>query len=122
LNTNLKKLATTGAAAIAVAAPAVLLAGAGTAQAATPPTVGWTDNGLGTVAHIADPSNQNGIETCFYSSNVAGNPLLFPFFSAVQVSGTTPADLPILGIRTGTTYDVVVTCPAGGQTKTTRSF
>jgi hypothetical protein len=117
LNTNLKKLATTGAAAIAVAAPVALFVGAGMAQAAQP-SVSYTNDAIGTVAHVADPSNPPGaIEICNYSSHVAGNPFLFPFFSPVQLSGTTASDLQILGIQTGTKYDVTVSCPVGG-TKT----
>jgi hypothetical protein len=122
LNTNLKKLATTAAAAIAVAAPVVLFAGAGTAQAAQP-SVSYTNNAFGTVAHVSDPANPPGaIEICNYSSHVAGNPFLFPFFSPVQVSGTTPSDLQILGIQTGTTYSVTISCPVGGTLNTTQTY
>jgi hypothetical protein len=122
LNTNLKKFATTGAAAIAVAAPAMLFVGAGTAQAA-PPSVTFTTNGLGIVAHVTDPANPPGaVEFCNYSSHVTGNPFLFPFFSPLELSGNTTSDLQILGIQTGTKYDVKVICPVGGQTNTTQNF
>ena len=114
--TNLKKLTTRGAAAVAVVVPAALFAGAGTAQAAQP-AVSYTNNTIGTIAHISDPSNPPGaIELCNYSSHVAGNPFLFPFFSPVQLSGNTASDLQILGIQTGTRYDVTVSCPVGGTT------
>jgi hypothetical protein len=114
MNTNLKKLATSGAAAVAVAVPAALFVGAGTAQAALP-AVSYTNDGIGTVAHVSDPNNPPGaIEFCNYSSHVAGNPFLFPFFSPVQLSGKTASDLQILGIQTGTLYDVTVSCPVGG--------
>jgi hypothetical protein len=121
MNTKLKKLATMGAAAIAVAAPAALFAGVGTAQAQ--PIVAYTNNAFGTVARVGDPANPPGaIEVCNYSSHVAGQPLLFPFFSPIQLSGFTPSDLQILGIKTGTKYDVTVSCPVGGTTTFQQNF
>ena len=123
MKTTVKKLATTVAAAAAVTAPAALFAGVGTAQAAAPPTVTFTTNAFGIVAHITDPGNPAGaIEFCNYSSHVSGNPFLFPFFSPVQLSGNTTSDLQILGIQTGTKYDVTVSCPVGGTTNTTQNF
>jgi hypothetical protein len=119
---NTKKLATLGAAAVAVAAPAALFAGAGTAYAAAP-AVTYTNNAFGTIAHISDPGNPPGsIEFCNYSSHVKGNPLLFPFFSPVQLSGSTPSDLQIFGIQTGTPYTVTVSCNGGGSTTLTKNF
>ena len=119
MKTTVKKLATTVAAAAAVTAPAALFAGVGTAQAAAPPTVTFTTNAFGIVAHITDPGNPAGaIEFCNYSSHVSGN----PFFSPVQLSGNTTSDLQILGIQTGTKYDVTVSCPVGGTTNTTQNF
>jgi len=109
---NSKKLATIAGAAVAVAAPAALVFGAGTAQATA---VSYSNNAIGTVAHVSDAANPAGaIEVCTYSSHVHNNPFLFPFFSTVELSGPTPSDLQILGIQTGTTYDVTVNCPVGG--------
>jgi hypothetical protein len=123
MSTNLKKLATTVAAAAAVAAPAALFVGAGTAQAATPPSVTYSNNAFGTIAHISDPANPAGsIEICHYSSHVKGNPFLFPFYSPVQVSGSTASDLQIFGLQTGTAYTVKVECNGGGSTTFTQNF
>jgi len=113
---NRKKNLTTaglGVAAAIVVAPAVLFAGAGTAQAA--PLVNYSNDLIGTVAHVSDPANPPGaIEFCNYHSNVAGQPFAFPFDSPVQLDGPTPSDLQIPGIQTGTTWAVTVSCPVGG--------
>ena len=102
-----------GVAAAVVLAPAVLFASAGTAQAA--PFVNYTNDIIGTIAHVSDPSNPPGaIELCNYHSNVAGQPFAFPFDSPVQLDGPTPSDLQIPGIQTGTTWAVRVSCPVGG--------
>ena len=103
-------------------ASAALFAGAGTASAASP-SASYINNGLGTVARISDPANPPGaVETCTYRSHVAGNPLLFPYFSPVVLSGPTPSDLQIFGIQTGTAYQVTISCPVGGTTSFTKNY
>jgi hypothetical protein len=119
MNTTLKKLA--AAAIVAAPAPALLFAGAGTAQAA--PSVTYNNNAFGTIANVSDPLNPAGsIEICHYSSHVAGSPLLFPYYTPVQLSGSTPSSVQIFGIQTGTTYTVTVKCPKGGTTTFNQTF
>ena len=116
MNTTLKKIAGTGA--IALGAAAVLIGATGTAQAAV--TASYQNNGLGTNVTVADSQNPVGsIEICTYRSHVAGAPLLFPYFTTVQLSGPTPTNVQIFGIQTGTTYKVTISCP---NTGTTSSF
>ena len=110
-----------GLAAAVLVAPVVLFAGAGTAQAA--PFISYTNDLIGTIAHVSDPSNPPGaIEFCNYHSNVAGQPFAFPFDSPVQLDGPTPSDLQIPGIQTGTTWAVRVSCPVGGTQVFTQKF
>lgn len=122
-HTRKKKLTSAGigVAAAVVVTPVVLFAGAGTAQAA--PFVSYTNDLIGTIAHVADPSNPPGaIEFCNYHSNVAGQPFAFPFDAPVQLDGPTPSDLQIPGIQTGTTWAVRVSCPVGGTQFFTQKF
>jgi hypothetical protein len=117
-NHNLKKKLVTsalGAAAAAVAAPAVLFAGAGIAQAQNPlPPPAYTNDLFGPVAWIFDPYNGPGqVEWCTYHSNLSGQPGVLPFDAPVSVDGNTVASqLQIPGIQTGTQWDVTVTCPS----------
>jgi hypothetical protein len=110
---NRKKLVISalGATAAAVAAPAVLFAGAGTAEA-SPQLDPYSNNGFGTIAHIYDPANQ-GSETCYYSSFDPNQPAFFPYGpTPVQLDSNSRADLPILGIPTNTNWLVTVDCGA----------
>jgi hypothetical protein len=114
---NLKKKLVVSAigAGAAVAAPAVLFLGAGSAQAN--PNV-WYDNNLfGTVANIADPVNPAGAtELCEYHSNgIAPTPPI-PFDAPVELDGATPSQIQIPGIQTGSHWFVRVSCNVGGTT------
>jgi hypothetical protein len=114
MNTNLTKLA--GAAAIAAGTAAALFGATGTADAAV--LTNYTNNGLGTIVQVTDTANPAGsVEVCTYSSHAQGNPFLLPYFSAVTLTGTTPSNLQIFGIQTGTKYTVDIFCPNSGTNK-----
>jgi hypothetical protein len=114
MNTNLKKLA--GAAAIAAGAAAALFGATGTAEAAV--LTNYTNNGLGTNVTVTDTANPQGaVEVCTYSSHAEGNPFLLPYFATVTLTGTTPSNLQIFGIQTGTKYTVNIFCPNSGTNK-----
>ena len=114
MNTNLKKLA--GAAAIAAGTAAALFGATGTADAAV--LTNYTNNGLGTNVTVTDTANPQGaVEVCTYSSHAQGDPFLLPYFATVTLTGTTPSNLQIFGIQTGTKYTVNIFCPNSGTNK-----
>ncbi|MBV9091528.1 MAG: hypothetical protein JO044_16760 [Mycobacteriaceae bacterium] len=119
-NTSKKRLASAvGIAAAAVATPAALLAGAGTAQADAIPDVNgspqvevlYASNPFGLNASIVDGTNPGGVtERCHYHSNGVGTTPSDPFDADVFPNGPTPASLFIPGIQTGGTWTVTVSC------------
>jgi hypothetical protein len=111
-----------GAAAAAVAVPAALFFGAGTAQALNPASNGhlfvtYSTDPLGLVANIRDTWNKVGeTETCSYQSVGTGLTPPIPFYGETQVNG--PANggpVVIPGIPTGATWNVTVNCAHGGN-------
>ncbi|MBV9091527.1 MAG: hypothetical protein JO044_16755 [Mycobacteriaceae bacterium] len=123
-NTSMKRLASAvGIAAAAVATPAVLLAGAGTAQADASPIANsngkveviYASNPFGLNASILDATNPaNVTERCHYHSNGTGITPADPFDADVFPNGPTPVNLFIPGIQTGGTWTVTVSCDSGG--------
>jgi hypothetical protein len=112
---NRKKSVTAalGAAAAALAAPAMLFLGAGTAQANT--TVVPTSNALGVTLHITSDGSQHGV--CTYSawptSWGAVKPL--PVYGIPFVLQKNQSfDLWTPGIQTGSTWTAETTCEVGG--------
>ena len=102
-----------GAAAAAVAAPATILLGAGTAQAAS--TLNTTSDALGVTVEIQSTGSEG---LCFYSAEpwfgwqtVKPAPVYkVPFY--LQANQTHKLWFP--GIQTGTTWKAKVECPIGG--------
>jgi len=112
-NKRNKIIASLGAAAAAVAAPAMLFLGAGTAQAAS--TLNTSSDALGVTVEITS----NGSEgLCFYTAEpwfgwTGVKPLpvyRVPFY--LQANQTHKLWFP--GIQTGTTWKAKVECPVGG--------
>jgi hypothetical protein len=114
--TNQKKTLTSalGAAAAAVVAPALLLSGAGTAQAAT--TVNTASDAVGVTVTINSDGVQHG--WCTYTATPAFTPgsvkplpvYNVPFFLQPGQSH----NLWFPGIQTGTTWKATVSCEHGG--------
>jgi hypothetical protein len=114
-NDNRKKSAITalGAAAVAVAAPALLFAGAGTAQAAS--TLDTASDPVGVTVAVHSTGSEG---LCFYSAEpwfgwqtVKPMPVYkVPFY--LQANQTHNLWFP--GIQTGTTWKAKVECPVGG--------
>jgi hypothetical protein len=100
-----------GAAAAAVATPAVLFAGAGTAQA---DTYVWSDpDGFGTNVHIQNMSPSDG--WCTYRA-IPQNSALLPYVSLpFKLLANQTYDLQTFGFPTGTGWVPTVTCDNGGS-------
>jgi hypothetical protein len=111
----------------AVALPAMVFAGAGTAQAATNPTlftnadnsleVVYGGGGLAIYATIVDTRNPTGAtEDCHYHSvGVLSTPAL-PYDADTLVTGPSPsAPVTIIFQQVGGTYSVNVTCYGTGN-------
>jgi hypothetical protein len=104
---------TTAIAAAAVAAPAILFAGTGSAQAAT--TVHPTSDALGVTVTITSTGSEG---LCFYSAE--------PWFGWQTVKPWPVYKVPFYlqpnqshnlwfpGVQTGTTWKAMVECPVGG--------
>lgn len=121
--TNRKKsvIAALGAAVAAVAAPAALFLGAGTAQAETS-VVPFTD-ALGVTVHVVSGGASPSSGLCTYTATpaIVPNGVLpplpvhnVPFI--LQENGIHKLWFP--GIQTGTTWDVTVRCPDGVDSPT----
>ncbi len=105
--------AAVGAAIAAVAAPALLFTGAGTAQAAS--TLNTTSDALGVTVQIHSTGSEG---LCFYSAE--------PWFGWTTVKPLPVYKVPFYlqanqdhnlwfpGIQTGTTWKAKVECPVGG--------
>jgi hypothetical protein len=112
---NRKKsvIAAVGAAAATVAAPAMLFAGAGTAQAAS--TLNTASDAMGVTVQIQSTGSEG---LCFYSAEpwfgwqtVKPLPVYkVPFYLQANQSH----NLWFPGIQTGTTWKAKVECPVGG--------
>lgn len=114
-------------AAAAVSLPAMLFAGAGTAQAETNPTyfanqdgsleVIYGGGGLALYATIVDAHNPPGAtELCHYHSVGVMNTLALPYDSDTTVTGPSPsAPVTIIFPQLGGTYSVNVTCYGTGN-------
>jgi hypothetical protein len=118
---NRKRGVTAGVAAAALAAPALLFAGAGTAQAFT--WVGTSTDALGVTVHVQSFGGPASRGTCFYTAVPANVPpgvlpplpvYGLPF--QLQENGT--HDIWFPGIQTGTTWDVNVDCTSGVDSAT----
>jgi hypothetical protein len=100
----------------AMAAPAVLFAGAGTAQADT--FVNTTTDALGVTVHVFSYGAPAHGGWCSYTAvptNGPGIPVYgVPFY--MQQNGN--HDLWFPGIQTGSTWDVDITCSTGGSSAT----
>lgn len=118
-------LAKLGAAAAAVAAPAMLFLGAGSAQAEfgiqIPLAVWGTSAPAGVDVHVQTPGD--GLSGwCTYSSFVRGNPFGKPLpainvpFYLGPVGGVNEAQLWFPAWPTGSTWDTTVSCPNGTMT------
>jgi hypothetical protein len=106
-------LAAVGAAIAAMAAPALLFTGAGTAQAAS--TLNTTSDALGVTVQIHSTGSEG---LCFYSAE--------PWFGWTTVKPLGVYKVPFYlqanqdhnlwfpGIQTGTTWKAKVECPVGG--------
>ena len=128
MNAILKKTklrASAVSAAVAVALPAMLFAGAGTAHAANP--VQFTNDngtleviygggGLSVFATIVDTTNPPGVtEICHYHS-IGVSPPTLPFDADKLVTGPNPSTpLIILVPLLGDQYSVAVTCNGTGN-------
>jgi len=105
--------AAVGGAIVAVAAPALLFTGAGTAQAAS--TLNTTSDALGVTVQIHSTGSEG---LCFYSAE--------PWFGWTTVKPVGVYKVPFYlqanqdhnlwfpGIQTGTTWKAKVECPVGG--------
>ncbi|HXO54506.1 MAG TPA: hypothetical protein VN888_26565, partial [Mycobacterium sp.] len=111
-----------GAAATAVTAPALLFAGAGTAQALT--WVSTNTDALGVTVHVSSFGGPASSGTCNYTAVPANVPpgvlpplpvYGLPFL--LEANGT--HDIWFPGIQTGTTWDVTVHCANGVDSPTT---
>jgi hypothetical protein len=120
---NRKKLVTAalGAAAAAVSAPAMLFAGAGTAQAFT--WVSTNTDALGVTVHVFSFGGPASSGTCFYTAVPANVPAgvlqplpVYGLPFQLQENGT--HDIWFPGIQTGTTWDVTVDCSDGVDSPT----
>lgn len=125
-DTKMLRAAAIGAA-VAVSLPAMLFAGAGTAQAATNPAyftnpagtleVIYGGGGIALYATIVDSTNPEGAtEVCHYHSvGVMSTPAL-PYEADTMVTGPHPsAPVTIIFQQTGGTYAVMVTCYGTGN-------
>jgi hypothetical protein len=112
---NLKKstIARVGAAVAAAALPAILFAGAGTAQAAS--TLDTTSDALGVTVQIHSTGSEG---LCFYSAEPwfgwqTVKPL--PVYNVpFQLQANQSHNLWFPGIQTGTTWKAKVACTVGG--------
>jgi hypothetical protein len=110
-----------GAAAVAVAAPALLSSGAGTAQALSPHsngpvTVTYDTGPGGLVANIQDTLNGAGTEFCTYQSVGTGLQGPIPFNGGAFVTGNQNSGAVLIpGIPLFEPWRVSVSCPAGGS-------
>jgi len=124
--TTTSVLAKIGAAAAAVAAPAVLLLGAGTAQASMNAVA---NPGPGGVDVFVTTWPNNAAETapsgwCLFNSSVVGNPvgkplpaINVPFYLPKNPPGAvTSSRLWFPSYPTGSTWNISVDCPNGSQT------
>ena len=123
---NLKKLriSALAATAAAAAAPALLFAGAGTAQADASPIengspqlrVVYGGGGLSLFATVFDPNNPQGVtEDCHYHSVGIGTTPPIPFDADAFVTGPNPsAPVVILAPQLGGRWNVTVTCNGTG--------
>ncbi len=127
-NGNTKKLrASASGAAAAVALPAMLFAGAGTAQAGTNPTTFTNTNGTMQViyggggvadyATIVDATNPPGAtENCHYHSVGVQNTPAFTYDADTWVTGPNPSSpVTIIFQLIGGSYSVNVTCHGTGN-------
>jgi hypothetical protein len=124
---NKKLRASAIGAAAAVSLPAMLFAGAGTAQAETNPTyfanqdgsleVIYGGGGLALYATIVDAHNPPGAtEFCHYHSVGVMNTLVLPYDADTTVTGASPsAPVTIIFPPSGGTYSVNVTCYGTGN-------
>ncbi len=122
--TSTSVLAKLGAAAAAVAAPAMLFLGAGSAQAfdiQVPLAVWGTSAPGGVDVHVQTPGD--GLSGwCTYSSFVRGNPIGKPWpainipFYLGPVGEVNQAQLWFPAWPTGSTWDTTVSCPNGTMT------
>jgi hypothetical protein len=123
---NLKKLriSALGAAAVAVAAPALVFVGAGTAQALTPASNGpvritYDTGPAGLVANIRDVANNNPgdpTEFCTYDSVGTGLQGPIPFNGGAFVTGAVNSGAVLIpGIPLNEPWQVTVSCPKGGS-------
>ena len=111
-------IAAVGAAVAAAAAPAVLFAGAGTAQAETQ-VVPFSD-ALGVSVHVVSVGPLPSSGVCTYTATPAiVPPGVLPPLPVYDVpfylQQNTIHKLWFPGIQTGTTWDVDVNCPFGGD-------
>lgn len=123
--TSTSALAKLGAMAAAIAAPAVLLLGAGTAQAMT----AWANPSPGGLDVYVTTWPANGAEKapqgwCLFNSSVVGNPVGKPL-PAINVPFYLPETPPgaaassrlwFPSYPTGSTWNISVECPNGSQT------
>ena len=107
------------AAAAALATPAMLFAGAGTAQASPELSV-WTVPTLGGVnVFVKTADGPDGLSgTCAYTSTVQGDPVgkpvpVFGVPFTIPTAGPHHARLWFPSYQTGSTWNVTVTCPNG---------
>lgn len=124
MSTTLTKL---GAAAAAVAAPALLFLGAGTAQADVTVNAGSAPGGVDVWVQSGPGANGPGMSGwCTYTSFVQGDPfgkpapaINVPFF----LPQGAPARLWFPSYPTGSTWNISVTCPGpgGGESRITES-
>lgn len=102
-----------GAIAAAIAAPVMLFAGAGSAQAAS--TLNTTSDALGVTVHVQSTGSEG---LCFYSAVPwfgwsAVKPL--PVYGVpFQLQADQGHDLWFPGVQTGTTWKAKVECTVGG--------
>jgi hypothetical protein len=114
-------IAALGAAVAAVAAPAALFAGAGTAQAETQ-VVPFSD-ALGVSVHVVSVGPTPSSGWCSYTATPAiVPPGVWPPLPVYDVpfylQENTIHKLWFPGIQTGTTWDVTVDCPSGMNSPT----
>jgi hypothetical protein len=112
-----------GAAVAALAAPAMLFLGAGTAQAGT--TVNTTTDALGVSVHIKSVGMLGAQSSgwCNYTAIPAAGEIGVPVYKVpfyLQPGGTHKLWFP--GIQTGTKWDVTVWCPGGLNSPTVQKI
>jgi hypothetical protein len=115
------------AAVATAAAPALLFAGGGTAQAGT--SVSPTSDALGVTVKVTSTGNalNRSSGLCFYTATPANVPFgVLPPLPVYDVpfvlQENTPYNLWFPGIQTGTTWDVTVKCQNGTDSPTVQKL